>query len=225
MVTHAPIATFHGRSGRLGPQASAALVDLLPRYGVEVHGPVLTAESLFGARLPLVVELGAGMGEATVALACSQPGTAVIAAEVHRPAVSALLRSIDREGLANLRVAHGDGTTLLTERIAPGSLAGIRAFFPDPWPKAKHHKRRLFRSDLVALMADRLAPGATLHAATDWADYAERMLEVLTAEPLLRNRHDGFAPRPLWRPVTGYERRGLAHGHVVRDLVFQRVAA
>ena len=163
------------------------------------------------------------MGDATIEMALADPGTGILAAEVHTPGVVALLRDCQSHGVENVRVAHGDGVRLLTEMVSPNSLHGIRAFFPDPWPKARHHKRRLIRPDIVAIAAARLVPGGSFHAATDWADYADQMLAVLEAEPLLRNAYQGFAPRPPARPMTRYERIGRGKGHAIADVVFRRV--
>jgi tRNA (guanine-N7-)-methyltransferase len=174
----------------------------------------------------VVLEIGSGMGQATVAMAAADPDTAILAVEVHTRGVARLMRAADDAGLTNVRVAACDAVALLAA-LPPASLAGIRAYFPDPWPKARHHKRRLVQPAFVRLAAQRLAPGATLHLATDWSDYAEEMLAVLTAEPLLTNRGDaadGYLHRPQWRPLTEYERIGLDKGHQVRDLLFARAA-
>ncbi|HET7901691.1 MAG TPA: tRNA (guanosine(46)-N7)-methyltransferase TrmB [Candidatus Nanopelagicales bacterium] len=212
------IRTFHPRRGRVTTTQAAALRTLLPRYAVP-EGRLDTA-SLFDGR-PVVLEIGFGLGHATVEMAQADPATGIVAADVHTPGVGRLLHEIETLGLDNVRVLHGDAVELLRERVDDGALAGIRAFFPDPWPKARHHKRRLVRPDLVHLMASRLQAGAALHVATDWAPYAESMLEVLSAEPLLRNAYDDWAPR-LERPLTKFERTGLEKGHEVRDLVFVR---
>lgn len=219
------IRTFHARRGRLGPRAASALQDLLPRYGLDPVGPPLDFDDEFPGPLPVVVEFGSGMGEATAAMAKAEPGVGIIAVEVHTPGVSSLLRRIETERLDNVRVVHGDGIALLDRRIPAGSLAGFRSFFPDPWPKARHHKRRLIRTELVRLIASRLQTGATLHVATDWDDYAEQMLAVLAAEPMLSVHRDTSIPRPLDRPVTRFERKGLEQGHTVHDIVAVRVAA
>jgi tRNA (guanine-N7-)-methyltransferase len=212
------IRTFHPRRGRVTTTQAEALRTLLPRYAVP-EGRLDTA-TLFDGR-PVVLEIGFGLGHATVEMAQADPGTGIVAADVHTPGVGRLLHEIETLALDNVRVLHGDAVELLRERVDDGSLVGIRAFFPDPWPKARHHKRRLVRRDLVALMASRLQPGGALHTATDWEPYAESMLEVMSAEPLLRNAYDGWAPR-LERPLTKFERTGLEKGHEVRDLVFAR---
>lgn len=214
------VRTFHGRTGRVGTQSRRALAQLFPRYGVDLDDRPIG--DLFGRDLPLVVELGSGMGDATAAMAAADPDTGILAVEVHTAGVAALLRRIDSDGLTNVRVMHADGVEVLRRMIPADHLAGVRIYFPDPWPKARHHKRRFVRPDLISLTTRRLAPGGILHAATDWDDYAEQMLQVLSDEPQLVNLHPGFAPRPDWRPVTGFERKGLGQGHVIRDLMFSR---
>ncbi|WP_024286067.1 tRNA (guanosine(46)-N7)-methyltransferase TrmB [Cellulomonas sp. KRMCY2] len=231
---HEEIRTFHPRRSPLGPARLDALETLWPRLGFSVHdeatGPApLTADglldtvTLFGRRAPLVLEVGSGMGETVVAMAVADPVRDYLAVEAHLPGIAHLLGLIDRRGLTNLRVAHGDALELVRRRIAPGGLDAVHVFFPDPWPKAKHHKRRLIAPAHVALLRSRLRPGGTLHCATDWAPYAVAMLETLAADPELVNTHAGYAPRPAHRPVTKFERRGLALGHEIADLVFVRV--
>ena len=182
------IRTFHPRRGRMSAAQLDALDRLLPLHGLP-DGP-LEVSALFGGR-PVVLEIGFGLGHATEEMAAADPGTGILAVDVHTPGVARLLLSVERRGLDNVRVVNDDAVDLLRTRVASASLAAIRIFFPDPWPKARHHKRRIVRPDLVALMADRLHPGGVLHCATDWAEYAASMLEVLTAEPLLRNEYDG----------------------------------
>ena len=169
-----------------------------------------------------VLEIGFGMGGATAAIAAAQPGVDFLGVEVHEPGVGALLKRIGEMGLSNLRIVRHDAVEVLQQMIAPDSLDAVHVFFPDPWPKKRHHKRRLIQPPLVALIASRLAPGGVLHCATDWEPYAEQMLQVLSQEPLLRNTAAGYAPRPDYRPLTKFEARGLRLGHGVRDLVFTR---
>ena len=212
------IRTFHARRGRMSEARSEAIATLLPLLGVP-DGPLDAA--LFGARR-VVVEIGFGLGHATIESAKSEPDVGIVAIDVHTPGVARLLTEVQAHGLDNVRVVHGDAVAFLRERVPQDSLAGIRAFFPDPWPRARHHKRRLVRPDLVELMATRIHPGGRLHVATDWAPYAEAMLEVLDAEPLLVNAYDAHAPRGE-RPLTKFELAGLDQGHEVVDLVFVRV--
>jgi tRNA (guanine-N7-)-methyltransferase len=191
-----------------------------------VGGPRwLDAAAWFGREAPLLLEIGSGMGETTAALAATAPELNYLAVEVYRPGLAQLLMRAEELGLTNLRLIRGDAVRLLREHLAPGSLAGIRVFFPDPWPKARHHKRRLVEAGFAALAASRLAPGASLHLATDWEHYAEQMLAACTAEPSLRNEHPdtGWAPRPPWRPVTKFEQRAVDEGRVIRDLLFRRI--
>ena len=177
---------------------------------------------MFGRKAPLILEIGSGMGETSVAIAKAQPGNDYIAIEVHLPGVGSLLKSIDEEGLTNLRVIRHDAVDVLEKMVPDGLLAGLHVFFPDPWPKKRHNKRRIIQPPLVALAAKRLAPGGYIHLATDIEAYAEHMLEVLSAEPMLENTAAGYAPRPAYRPETKFESRGLRLGHGVWDLVFRR---
>ncbi|WP_285651736.1 tRNA (guanosine(46)-N7)-methyltransferase TrmB [Actinomycetospora sp. NBRC 106375] len=182
----------------------------------------LDARAWFGRVAPLRLEIGSGMGETTAALAAAEPDTDHVAVEVYPPGLAQLLMRVEERGLDNLRLLRGDAVTVLEDLVAPDSLAGLRVFYPDPWPKRRHHKRRIVQPATVALMASRLAPGATLHLATDVADYADWMREVTDAEPLLENRHRGFAPRPPWRPRTKFEARAEQEGRPSRDLLLVR---
>jgi tRNA (guanine-N7-)-methyltransferase len=212
------------RQGRITAAQQRAFDELFPLYGIEYVPQPLDASALFGRVAPLVLEIGSGMGETTVAIAKAQPERDFIAVEVHGPGVGALLNRIAAEKLANLRVIRHDALEVLEHSVPEGALAAIHLFFPDPWPKKRHHKRRLVQPAFAALAARKLAPGGVLHAATDWRDYAEQMLAVLGAEPLLENTAAGYAARPAYRPLTKFEGRGLRLGHEVRDLVFQRRA-
>lgn len=191
-------------------------------WGVDADRAPSRLGLLFDPPLPTVLEIGSGMGEATVQMAAADPASGIVAVDVHTPGIGALLAAAERQGLTNVRVCVGDALELM-DRLEPCSLAGIRAFFPDPWPKARHHKRRLVQPEVVHRAAVLLAPGGTLHLATDIGDYAQQMLAVCTSEPLLVNTTDGFSARPDWRPVTGYERRGMAAGRPSVDLILQRV--
>jgi tRNA (guanine-N7-)-methyltransferase len=197
------------------------------RWGAEVaelpEGPLDTDE-WFGRAAPVVLEIGSGMGESTAAMALAAPQLNHLAVEVYQPGLAQLLMRIERAGITNLRLLRGDAHTLLIRHIAPDSLHGVRIYFPDPWPKRRHHKRRLVRPEFVALVASRLAAGGIVHLATDWDSYAEQMLAACTAEPALRNQAgEGFAPRPPWRPITKFEQRARAEGRAVRDLLFTRI--
>jgi len=214
------IRSFVLRAGRMGPGQERALKELGPRYLLPYAPQPLDLDATFGRSAPRVLEIGFGMGDATAQVAAAQPGTDFVGIEVHAPGVGALLKRIGEQGLANLRLIQHDAVPVLEHMIPPHSLAGVHLWFPDPWHKKKHHKRRLVQPAFVALLASRLAPGGTLHCATDWQPYAEQMLELLSATPGLANTADGYAPRPASRPLTKFEARGLGLGHGVWDLVF-----
>ncbi|WP_248292823.1 tRNA (guanosine(46)-N7)-methyltransferase TrmB [Actinomycetospora sp. TBRC 11914] len=205
----------------------ADLADLAPggrRADLLDDGGRLAPGAWFGRDADLRLEIGSGMGETTAALAAAEPEADHVAVEVYPPGLGQLLMRIEAAELTNLRLLRGDAVVVLRDRVAPDSLAGLRVFYPDPWPKRRHHKRRLVQPETVALMASRLRPGATLHLATDVADYADRMREVTDAEPRLENPHGGFAPRPAWRPRTKFETRAEAEGRPSRDLLLVRRA-
>ena len=216
------IRSFVVRAGRIGPGQARALQDLAPRFVLPNATTAVAFGDAFGRSAPLVVEIGFGMGDATAVIAARRPGDDFIGIEVHPPGVGALLQRIDEGGLTNLRIVQHDAVEVFDHMIAPATLAGVHVFFPDPWHKAKHNKRRLIQAGFVELLASRLAPGGYLHCATDWEPYAQQMLDVLSAEPTLCNRSDGFAARPDYRPLTKFEKRGLARGHGVWDLIFDR---
>jgi tRNA (guanine-N7-)-methyltransferase len=217
------IRSFVVRAGRIGPGQARALVALAPRFVIPYTAGAVDFAAVFGRRAPLAVEIGFGMGSATAAIAAAAPAMDFIGIEVHPPGVGALLQRLDAARIDNVRIVQHDAVEVLESMIAPASLAAIHLFFPDPWPKKRHHKRRLVQPPFVRLLASRLAPGATLHCATDWLPYAEQMLAVLSAEPTLANAAgEGFAPRPSSRPLTKFEQRGLDRGHGVRDLLFAR---
>ncbi|WNI34107.1 tRNA (guanosine(46)-N7)-methyltransferase TrmB [Streptomyces sp. ITFR-6] len=218
------IRSFQPRRSRVSPGQQDALERLWPKWGLDIDGlRVLDLPELFDG-LPVVLEIGFGMGEATAQMAADDPGTGILAVDVHTPGQGNLLRLADRNGMSNIRVANGDAIILLREMLTPDSLDGLRVYFPDPWPKSRHHKRRLIQPEFLDLVAQRLKPGAVLHCATDWEPYAEQMLEVLTAHPRFENTaaDGGYAPRPEFRPLTRFEGQGLDKGHVVHDLLFAR---
>ena len=220
-----PIRSFVLRQGRFSPAQQRAHETLLPRFGIAFAREPLDLERVFARSAPKILEIGSGMGETTVAIAQALPECDFLAVEVHAPGVGSLLRRIDQLGLTNLRVIQHDAAEVVREMIAPGALAGIHVFFPDPWPKRRHHKRRLVQPGFVHPLALRLAKGGYLHIATDWKEYADAMLPTLEAEPLLLNSALGYAPRPAHRPLTKFERRGIRLGHGVWDLVFRRRGA
>jgi tRNA (guanine-N7-)-methyltransferase len=195
------------------------------RWGADVldlpDGPLNTAR-WFGRAAPVVLEIGSGMGESTASMAVAAPEIDHLAVEVYQPGLAQLLLRIEQAQITNLRLLRGDAHALLHDHISVGSMHAVRVYFPDPWPKRRHHKRRLVTSEFVALVASRLAPGGTLHLATDWEPYALEMLAACTAEPTLRNTAASFATRPLWRPVTKFEQRARDEGRTVRDLLFTK---
>ncbi|MFL6695872.1 MAG: tRNA (guanosine(46)-N7)-methyltransferase TrmB [Vitreoscilla sp.] len=216
------IRSFVLRAGRMGSGQVKAMETLGPLYVLPYRAELLDFDQAFGRHAPTVLEIGFGMGDATAQIAAARREDNFIGIEVHTPGVGALLQRIDERGLTNLRLLQHDAVEVLRDMIAPGSLAGIHVYFPDPWHKKKHNKRRLIQAPFVHDLASRLAPGGYLHCATDWQPYAEQMLQVLGAEPALANTADGYAPRPDWRPLTKFENRGIKLGHGVWDLVFTK---
>ncbi|MGE0557946.1 MAG: tRNA (guanosine(46)-N7)-methyltransferase TrmB [Burkholderiales bacterium] len=210
------------RQGRVSNAQRRAHETLLPRYGITFSEHFVDLDAAFGRHAPHILEIGCGMGETTAAIAAANPQQDYIGIEVHTPGVGSLLKQIDAMQLANLRVIQHDAVAVLEKMIAPASLAGIHIFFPDPWPKKRHHKRRLIQPAFTALAASRLQAGGYLHAATDWQEYAEQILAVLGAAAELENTAAGFAARPAYRPQTKFETRGLKLGHGVWDVVFRR---
>ena len=208
----------------MGSVQVRALADLGPRYVLPYPERKPDWADVFGRNAPLIVEIGFGMGQATAAIAQARPDCNFLGLEVHPPGVGALLQRIEELGLSNLRIIQHDAVEVLTHMVAPESLAGVHIFFPDPWHKKRHHKRRLIQAPFVADLVSRLAPGGVLHCATDWQPYAEQMLEVLQGNPQLENTAPAYAPRPSYRPLTKFENRGLKLGHGVWDLVFRKKA-
>lgn len=216
------IRSFVTRAGRVSTGQRRAMDELGPRFVVPYSPDPANWDALFGRQAPRVLEIGFGMGASTAEIAAARPHDDFIGVEVHEPGVGALLKLIGEADLANIRIIQHDAVEVLEHMIGPDTLDGVHIFFPDPWHKARHHKRRLIQPPFVALLASRLKPGAYLHCATDWQNYAEQMLEVLGADPSLENTAPDYAPRPDYRPVTKFERRGLRLGHGVWDLVFKR---
>ena len=216
------IRSFVRRQGRLTKGQQHALENYWPVMGVEYQADAVDLAALFGRDAPTVLEIGFGMGEATAHIARVRPDDNFLCCEVHEPGVGALLKRIGEQGLTNIRILQHDAVEVIDHMLPPGVLDGVHIFFPDPWHKKKHNKRRLIQPPLVAKLAARLKPGGYLHCATDWQPYAEQMLQVLSAEPLLQNTADGFAPQPDYRPLTKFENRGLRLGHGVWDVVFVR---
>jgi tRNA (guanine-N7-)-methyltransferase len=210
------------RQGRVSPAQQRAVDKLLPRFGIAYAAQPLDLDQAFGRIAPKILEIGFGMGESTASIALAHPKNDYLALEVHTPGVGNLLKLIDTQQISNIRIIQHDAVEVLRDMIAANSLDGVHIFFPDPWHKARHNKRRLIQAPFIAQLAQKLKPGGYIHVATDWQDYAEQVLAVLNEEPLLENTAAGFAPRPDYRPHTKFEQRGLRLGHGVWDLVFRR---
>ena len=223
-ATARPIRSFVLRQGRFSPGQQRAYEMLMPRFGVPFSGDFLDFETLFGRKAPKVLEIGFGMGETTARIALENPENDYLGVEVHSPGVGALLKRIDEHALTNIRIVQHDAVEVVRSMVPPGSLAGIHVFFPDPWPKKRHHKRRLIQPGFAGLLATRLGARGYLHLATDWQEYAEHILATLTATPGLENLHAGYADRPAARPETKFEQRGQRLGHASWDVIFQKSA-
>jgi tRNA (guanine-N7-)-methyltransferase len=219
------VRSFVRREGRITQSQQRALDNLLPRFGVPLEG-LLDLDAVFGRQAPRTLEIGFGNGASLAKMASVAPEQDFLGIEVHRPGVGHLLLEIERYRLGNVRVICADAVEILEQHIAPASLDRVLLFFPDPWPKTRHHKRRILQPAFVALIHDRLKPGGVFHMATDWQPYAEQMLEVMEVAPGFRNSagRGEYAPKPEYRPETKFERRGLRLGHGVWDLVYVREA-
>ena len=220
--TERRIRSFVTRAGRLSVAQARALEQLGPRFCLPYQKSVLDIDASFGRTAPAILEIGTGMGDATAHIAALLPEKNFIGVEVHTPGIGSLLKLIGEKSITNLRLIQHDAVEVVKHMLAPDSLAGVHVFFPDPWHKARHNKRRLIQSPFVQLLVSRISPGGYLHCATDWEDYAVQMLEVLNAEQQLKNTTNGFASRPDYRPLTKFENRGIQLGHGVWDLVFTR---
>jgi len=220
------IRSFVRRTGRTTVGQVKAFADVGPQFLLPYAAAPADFEAMFQRQAPTVLEIGFGMGEATAHIAALMPEKNFLCCEVHTPGVGALLKRISEQGLANIRILQHDAVEVIDNMLPPASLDGVHIFFPDPWHKKRHNKRRLIQAPLIAKLAARLKPGGYLHCATDWQPYAEQILEVLSAEPLLRNTADasqgGYAPKPAYRPLTKFENRGIKLGHGVWDVVFVR---
>ena len=214
------IRSYVRRAGRTTTGQGKALAELGPRFLIAYRPQPLEFKSAFGRDAPVVLEIGFGMGEATAHIAALMPDKNFLCCEVHEPGIGALLKRIGEQGLANVRIVPHDAVEVIDAMLPERSLAGVHIFFPDPWHKLRHHKRRLLQPALVARLASRLQAGGYIHCATDWHPYAQQMLDVLSAEPQLANTAQAYAPRPHYRPLTKFENRGLKLGHGVWDLVF-----
>ena len=221
---HRSIRSFVLRTGRTTAGQAKAFETQGPQYLLAYSAELCRFETVFKRNAPTVLEIGFGMGEATAQIAARLPDNNFLCCEVHTPGVGALLKRIEEHSLTNIRILQHDAVEVIDHMLALGSLDGVHIFFPDPWHKKKHNKRRLIQAPLIAKLAARLKPGGYLHCATDWQPYAEQILEVLSAEPMLANTSpDGYAPKPDYRPLTKFENRGIKLGHGVWDVVFKRV--
>lgn len=215
------VRSFVRRPGRLTPAQARALEQLLPRYRLDES--IDDVRGAFGRVAPVILEIGFGNGDALAWMAAHEPQHDFIGVEVHEPGVGHLLRALEREQLSNVRVAMRDALDVLNQQVRPASLDQVRIYFPDPWPKSRHHKRRIIQPGFVDLLADRILAGGLLHLATDWAPYADWMLEIMAGCPAFENQGTPWVERPPWRPQTRFERRGLKRGHEIFDLLFKRL--
>ncbi len=217
------IKSFVHHRSHITPNQQLALDRLKPIWSIPYRKNILQPASVYKREAPLILEIGFGMGETTLSIAQQRPQDDFLGVEVYDAGVGSLLRRIDDSKVSNIRIIQHDAVEVVRDMIEPNSLAGVHIYFPDPWPKKRHHKRRLVQSPFINLLSTRLAKGGYIHCATDWEHYAHQMLEVLSAEPLLQNTSDGFAERPDYRPLTKFEARGLRLGHGVWDLIFRRI--
>ena len=216
------IRSFVLRQGRVTPAQQRACDTLLPRFGIPYAARPLDLAQAFGRNAPKILEIGFGMGDSTATIALAHPENDYLALEVHTPGVGNLLKLIDAQHIANIRIIRHDAVEVLRDMLGEATLDGVHIFFPDPWHKARHNKRRLIQAPFIAQLVQKLKPGGYIHVATDWQDYAEQVLAVLGAAPLLENTASDYASRPAYRPFTKFEQRGISLGHGVWDLVFRR---
>ena len=215
------IRSFVLRQGRVSQAQQRACETLLPRFGIPYAAQPLDLGLAFGRSAPRILEIGFGMGDSTAAIALAHPENDYLALEVHTPGVGNLLKLIDSQHIANIRIIQHDAVEVVRDMLGDATLDGVHIFFPDPWHKARHNKRRLIQAPFIAALVQKLKPGGYIHVATDWQDYAQQVLSVLSAEPLLENTAADYAPRPAYRPLTKFEQRGLRLGHQVWDLLFR----
>lgn len=223
------IRSFVHRRGHITQRQKDALSTLVPKWSIPYQAAPLQATEIFGREAPLILEIGFGMGETTARIAAARSTDNFLGVEVFQAGVGALAQRLEDQQLKNVRIIQHDAVEVVRDMLLPDTLAGIHVYFPDPWPKKRHHKRRLIQAPFVALLASRLAPGGYLHCATDWEPYAQQMVEVLSQEPSLENTakpgNNGFAERPEWRPETKFEARGRRLGHGSWDVIFKRRAS
>ena len=222
-LTPRHIRSFVRRQGRVSPAQNRAVETLLPRFGIQYAAQKLDLHQTFGRDTPKILEIGFGMGDSTATIALAHPENDYLCLEVHTPGVGNLLKLIDAQNISNIRIIQHDAVEVLRDMVDDGSLDGVHIFFPDPWHKARHNKRRLIQTPFITDLVKKIKPNGYLHVATDWQDYAEQVLHVLSEESQLQNTASDYAPRPDYRPLTKFEKRGLNLGHGVWDLVFKRV--
>jgi tRNA (guanine-N7-)-methyltransferase len=218
------IRSFVLRQGRVTPAQQRACDTLLPQFGIPYAAQPLDFARAFGRVAPRILEIGFGMGESTAAIALAHPENDYLALEVHTPGVGNLLKLIEAQRISNIRIIRHDAVEVSRDMLVAATLDGVHIFFPDPWHKTRHNKRRLIQAPFIAQLVKKLKPGGYIHVATDWEDYAGQVLAVLSAQPLLENTAKDYAPRPAYRPLTKFEKRGIRLGHGVWDLVFRRKA-
>jgi len=217
-----PIKSFVLRQGRISDAQARAIKELAPAWSIPFTPQPLKMVEVFNREAPVILEIGFGMGETTAQIALQTPDYNFLGIEVHTPGVGSLLRKIHQHNIHNLRIIQHNAVEVIEWMITKNSLAGVHIYFPDPWPKKRHHKRRLIQAQLVSKLSQCITPGGYMHVATDWKDYAEQILSVMSEEPLLANTSPAFAIRPEWRPQTKFETRGLKLGHDVWDILFLR---
>jgi len=220
--SHGHIKSYVRRAGRMSSAQENYYAEMMPKIGVVYQAQTIDLTAVYGRNAPKILEIGTGMGETTAKIADANRDNDYLGVEVHVPGVGALCKQIAERDLGNLRICQHDAVEVVRDMLPEASLDGVHVFFPDPWHKARHNKRRLIQSPFVALLASRLKPGGYFHCATDWEEYAHQMLEVLSVEPTLVNSSEGFAPRPEYRPLTKFENRGLRLGHGVWDVIFKK---
>jgi len=221
-MEHRHIRSFVLRQGRLSPAQQRSLANLMPKFGIDYAAQALDLDTAFGRSGNKILEIGFGMGEPTAQIALAQPQNDYLALEVHPPGVGSLLKQIEAQDIHNIRIIQHDAVEVLRDMVGDNTLDGVHIFFPDPWHKARHNKRRLIQAPFIAALVQKIKPGGYIHVATDWQEYAEQVLAVLSAEPLLENTATDYAEKPDYRPLTKFEQRGLNLGHGVWDLVFRR---
>ena len=220
---HRAIRSFVLRQGRVSPAQQRSVENLMPRFGVPYQTALIDLEKIFHRNAEKFLEIGFGMGETTATIAAAHPEHDYLGIEVHTPGVGALLKIVSEKGINNIRIVQHDAVEVLQHMIADDTFSGVHIFFPDPWPKTRHHKRRLIQPKFIELITAKIKSGGYIHAATDWQEYVEQILSVLSNESKLQNTAESYAPRPSYRPQTKFEARGIKLGHGVWDCVFKKI--